>query len=198
MLRECDRRTLLTMYNKDALRWLLEGRDPPGQMITIRMTADSRKIYDRCLDIDLLTKKFYLLDPIEERMTERSRHLISNKQNRGIRSPQIMLQMMADATSLTHTGCRDDNLRLRIHIDHLRFITCDCDLQSVKLNWIHTRLDQFQSSIVKAVCDILVKDIRCLNCERTIDIYFKIRILRQQVFRLDPTHEVKHLLRTSN
>ena len=85
-----------------------------------------RKIDNGCLYINLLTEQLYFLHSVKKGMSKRSRYLITNKQDCGIRSPQIVFQMMTDTTGFAHTGCRNDHLRLCIYIDHLRFIARDC------------------------------------------------------------------------
>ena len=126
MLGKLYRGTLLTMYDKNLLWWLFKRRNPLGQMISVRMTADTRKIDNGCLYINLLTEQLYFLHSVKKGMSKRSRYLITNKQDCGIRSPQIVFQMMTDTTGFAHTGCRNDHLRLCIYIDHLRFIARDC------------------------------------------------------------------------
>ena len=91
MLGELDGRTFLTMHNEHFFRRLLKRRNPLGQMVSVRMTADTRQINNRCFHMNLLTEQLHLLHSIEKGVAKCSRHLISDKQDRGIRSPQVVL-----------------------------------------------------------------------------------------------------------
>ena len=53
---------------------------------------------------------------------------------------------------------------------------------------------QIQCFLAETVLHILIKDRRCLHCQRTIDEHIKMLKLRQQMFGLDPSDKIKHLL----
>ena len=60
MFRKLYRCGFLAMYNKHFLRRLLKVCNPCGQMIPVRMTTDTRKVYNACSDLNFLSKKLYL------------------------------------------------------------------------------------------------------------------------------------------
>ena len=105
--------------------------------------------------------------------------------------------MVTDTSCLTHTGCGNNNFRLLVEIDHLGFITRDRHAQSRKTDWVNSLMHKIQRFLAETVLHVLIKDRSCLHCQRTIDKHREIFKLRQQMFRLDPSDKVKHLLRSS-
>ena len=106
--------------------------------------------------------------------------------------------MVADTSCLTHTGCGYNNFRLFVEIDHFGFITRDRHAQSRKTDRVNSLMHKIQCFLAETVLHILIKDRGCLHCQRTIDKHREILKLRQQMFCLDPSDKVKHLLRSSH
>ena len=69
---------------------------------------------------------------------------------------------------------------------------------TVKNKWIDSFLNNRKCILVKTGFYILIKYVRCFNCQRAIHINLEIRIVRQQVFLLDLTDKIQKLLCTSH
>ena len=192
------RHLILAMYNKNPFWHFMHMTYPLGQMVAVGMTADTRQINNLSFDPDSLTEQLDLLGAMQQIIAQRSRYLIADKQDRTLRPPQIMFQMMANTTGLTHAGCGKDNLRLHIKIDALGIITCNRSLEPVETYRILSASDHFHGFFPEAFEHIAVKDCRCLDSQRTVHIDFKIRICLDHVFFLDPAQMVQHLLCTAN
>ena len=98
--------------------------------------------------------------------------------------------MVADTTCLTHTGCRDDNLRLRIEINRFGIITGNGGLQSREGDRINALTYQLLCGLIEAALDIPVEDVRCFNRKRAVYIDLEVRIFRKEILRLDLSYEI--------
>ena len=87
------------------------------------MAADAVQFTDLCPHFDLFTKEFYFICPFNDRSSQCSDCLISDKKDGAFRSPEVMLQMMLDPSGLTHTTGRKDHLRIRVEVDVLGILT---------------------------------------------------------------------------
>ena len=90
-----------------------------------------------------------------------------------------MLQMMADAASLAHSRCRDDNLGLIIKIDHPGLVACNRSLKSRKDQRIDSFLHQSHRLFIKAGFHILIKYVGGFNRQRAVYIDFESLVLGQ-------------------
>ena len=84
---------IIPMDDKHLLHRLLKGTDPLQQLTVVCMSTDSRKILDPCCDLDFLSEKPNFLRSVKQVKAQRSRNLESYKKDRGIASPQVVLQI---------------------------------------------------------------------------------------------------------
>ena len=70
-------------------------------------------------------------------------------------------------------------------------------MQSRKYQWIDPCIHKSKCLLIKAFPHIFSKYLRRLDCQRTVQINFKIRILTQQSLFFDLTDKIQHLLRSS-
>ena len=105
---------------------------------------------------------------------------------------------MSDTACLTHTGRGDDNFRFLIEVDHFRLIARDRHAQSRKSDRVDALLYKRKCLLIKAVLHILIKNCGCLHGERAVHIHIEIFKFRQQVFRLDFSDKIQHLLRPAD
>lgn len=90
------------MTHKYLFRFFRKGSCPFHQSLIIRMTADTRKNFDLGIDLNLFSKQFDFFYTFYQCPSRRTDCLITNKQNRALRSPQIMFQVMFDPAGITH------------------------------------------------------------------------------------------------
>ena len=66
------------------------------------MAADALYLLDVRLHINSLAEQLHLFLALDDASSESSHRLVTGKQNGAFRSPEIMLQMMADTAGVAH------------------------------------------------------------------------------------------------
>ena len=183
------------MHNKHLFRLCVKCINPTKKPIFISMTTWTLKLYNLCLYLYRFAKKFNLLCTINYYTACCSNSLITDKYNCTLWSPQIMLQVMSYSSRFTHTWWRNNNLRIRIKVNLLWFITRSCILKSWKWKRINPLSYKFYCIIIKAALHILNKYVRRFNSKWTIHIYIKISANEIIFFNL--SYDIKQFLSSS-
>src|SRR5699024_8148481 len=158
------------------------------------MTADAVQTLDPGVHLDRFPEELDILLPLQQTPSERSVRLISHKEDRTFRSPQIVFQMMADPPRVAHSGSRYDDLRLLDKIDHLRVFTRGGCVKSRKDKRVHPCVYKGQCLFIKTVPHIFRKDLRRLDRKRAVQVHLEILVFWKQPFLLDLSDEIQHLL----
>ena len=162
------------------------------------MTADTRHLTDLCAYSNRLTKQFNFGRTFDQGTAKRSDCLITDKQDRIVRIPQIMFQMVFDSTGIAHTTCRNDHLAVFIKVDRFGIIAGNGSLESREHQRVDALFDQCHSFFIKAVINMFIKD-RCrFICQRAVDIDLKVIVSVYTSFFFNLSDKIQHLLRTSD
>ena len=155
----------------------MESLDPLDQSIHIRVSAHSVKTLDPGVYFDLLPEKLYILLPLEKPSSQSPVCLIPDKQDRTLRTPKVVLQMMTDPARITHAGCRDDHLWFFDEIDHLGIVTRRRGMKSRKDQRVDSGIYQSERFLIKTVPHIFCEYFRRLDRQRAVKIYIKVLVL---------------------
>ena len=114
------RHRVLSVHDEDP-RWLLHGEaiDPLDQSRLVCVTGQAVQLTDLRPDRDRLSEDVHLLRTVRDAPPRRADGLISHEQNRAFRPPQIVFEVVLDASSIAHAGRRDDHLGLVVAVDTL-------------------------------------------------------------------------------
>ena len=186
------------MYHEHLLRLFFKGLYPVDQPLLIRMTAQSRHFPDLSAHGNRLTEQLHFVSTLYQCPAQCSHRLIADEQDRTLRSPQIMLQMMPDTSCITHTGCGDNDLRCLVEVDGFGFLTGDRQLQSRKSNGINTLFYEFHSLIIEAFPPVLLEYAGSLYRHWTVHIHREIFMPLYQAPYLDLPQEIQNLLGTAH
>ena len=121
------------------------------------MAADALDLLDPCFDLDRLTEQLHFLASLNNAASQCADCLIASKQNRTLRSPEVVFQMMADTTCLTHAGCRDDNLRFLVEVDCNGIAAGDREMQTRERNRIDALFYQLLRLFIVAIHHIVLE-----------------------------------------
>ena len=181
------------------LFWLLfESFRPLHQSLIICMTTDARQNFDLCIDLNLFPEQFDLFRSFHQRTPRCTDCLISHKQNRTFRSPQIVFQVMLNPTGIAHTTGRDNDLRAVVKVDGFGFFTGDGKFQSRERDRIDSFIDQLHRLFIKTVFVVFIKYSSCSYCQRTIHKHRETIVSLYHMICLDLTDKIKHLLCSSH
>ena len=61
-------------------------------------------------DGDFLAKELYVVRPVQDAPPQGALGLVAHKQDGGLRTPEVVLQVVADAARVTHAGGGYDDL----------------------------------------------------------------------------------------
>ena len=189
---------IIAVCDKNFCRFFFKCFDPGHQAIDIRMTADSRHLTDLRTDRNRLTEQFDLCRTLQKCPAKCSDCLISHKQNRIIRIPQVMFQMMFDSTGITHTTSRNNNLAVFIRIDSAGIVTGNGRLQSRKHQRVNALSDQCHCLFIKTVINMFIENRCCFICQRTVDINLKVVVAMHASFFFYLADKIQHLLCTAD
>lgn len=96
------------MIDENKLRLFGEALEPCDQSLLVGVAADTRKRSDLGLDLDLLVEELYFLCTVVQCAAERSDRLVADEQDKTLRTPQIVLKVVAYAAR--HRTCRMQRL----------------------------------------------------------------------------------------
>ena len=196
----CDQRskgvahTVFPMYHKHPSGRFPKGLHPFQQMLLVCVSADSGQILDFCMNLNRFTKQLYLFCSVQQHISKGARYLITYEKNRGIFSPEIMFQMMANPSCLAHTGSRNNYNGLFNKINHFGFITGNSHFKSRKTNGVLPFAHQFQGLLIKTFFHIFMKNAGGLHCQRAVYVHLKILKFRQKALRFDFPQKIQHFL----
>ena len=115
---------------------------------------------------DLFAEEPDAFRAIQNRPSRRSDCLVSDEQNRALRLPEIVLQVMLDAARVAHSARGDDDLRMRVIVDRPGVLRCDGRLQAREADGIDSLRKQLSGLCVKVAVHPLPEDIGRLDGKR--------------------------------
>ena len=118
------------------------------------MAADALDLLDPCFDLDRLTEQLHFLASLNNAASQCADCLIASKQNRTLRSPEVVFQMMADTARLTHTGRRNDYL---VEVNCNGIAAGDREMQTRERNRIDALFYQLLRLFIVAIHHIVLE-----------------------------------------
>ena len=155
---EHRRHILVAMDDKHVRRLRVKGLDPLDQMIVVGMGRKALEVDDFRLDGDLLAKELDLLHAVEQPAAQCAGRLEADEYDRAVRTPEVVLQMVADAARVAHTGGGDDDLGRGVHVEHLGFLARLDQIEIREGEHMRAVLDKLERLLVEISVQIAAED----------------------------------------
>ena len=197
-LREYLHAVIIAMHEEDTVRRLLVGTDPVHEAELIRMARHIGHLRDLRLHRHLLTEELHVIGTIHQRPAQRALRLVAGENDGRLRTPEIVLDVMADTTRIAHAGGRDDHLRRLVKVDGLRLLERDGEVQPAEGNRVDALIHDGTRLIIIALIEILREDMRRIDRQRTVDIDREVVMPDDEMLLFDLTEKVQQLLRTTH
>ena len=186
------------MVQKDDFRFLPEALQPGDQAVLVRMAADAGQGVDLCFYLYGLVEKLDAFRTVHQDSAEGSHRLIADEKHRALRSPEVVLQVMAYTSRITHTAGRDDYLRRLVFIDGDGVLLCDGQFQPGKDQRVDSRPDRPAHVLIQIVRVALQEDPRGLDGERAVHIHREVTVSPDQLALFDLPDKIQNLLCSAN
>ena len=107
-----DRRDLsVAVDDKDMLRpGGVEVAHPTDEMVMVGVGGQALEVDDLRADGDLLAEHLHALCPLEQVAAQRPGRLEADEHDAALRTPEVVLEVVADAARVAHAGGGDDDL----------------------------------------------------------------------------------------
>ena len=189
------RDVLVAVNDKYMRRLRVEGLDPLDEVVMVGVGGKTLEVDDLCLDGDLLTEKLDLLHAVEQSAAQRAGRLEADEHDRAVRAPEVVLQMVADAAGVAHTGGGNDDLGRRVHVQHLRFLARLNKVEVGEGEHVRAVLDKIERLLVEIAVQIAAEDGRCRPGKGRVDVHREVRRRLDELLVLDLADKVQKLLR---
>ena len=171
---------------------------PRYKSVLVGVTAYTGQRCDLAKHLNVLTEKADGLCTVVQRSAERSDRLIADEQHQRFRAPEVVLQVMADTSGVTHTGCGDDDLGRLVAVYGDRLLLSCCYLQTVKADGVYALADERLHLLVYKLRVALQEDARRFDRKRTVYVNGEVGGAFHKSLFLYFTDKVQHLLRASD
>ena len=172
----------------------LKALDPCHQVIPVGMGGQALEVDDLGVDGDLLAEELHLIGALQQGTAQRALTLEAHEHDGGLTAPQVVLQVVADAARVAHTGGRDDHLGGGVHVQSLGLLAGLRHPQIGEVEHMGAVLHQLQSVLVQIAVEVAHEDGSGLLGQRRVDIHREIGVGLHQPRVLDLTDEVQQLL----
>ena len=192
------RNVLVAVDNKHVRRLRVECLDPLDEMIVIGVGRQALKVDDLRLDGDLLAEELDLFNAVEQSAAQRAGRLESNEHDRAVRTPEVVLQMVADAAGVAHTGGGNDDLGRRVHVQHLGLLA---RLDQVKVRegeHVRAVLHKLERLLIKIAVQVAAEYSRRRLGKGRVDVHREVRRRLDELLILDLADKVQKLLRAAH
>ena len=139
-----------------------------------------------------------MLFAVIEPAAERSLRLIADEEHRALLPPEIVLEMVTDASRLAHAARREDDLGLGVFVDGLGVLARNGDADAVRPDGVDPGIHESAGLLVKAFVAALEIDRRRLVCHGAVYIDGEAVVTGDELFLADLADIVEHLLRASD
>ena len=185
----------LAVVDEDHSRLFPECADPAQEAVLVRMAALAWKIADLAVDGDILVEQGDLLCAVPELSAERADCLIAHEEHHALFSPEIVLQVMADAAGLAHAARGDDQLRLPVKVDGLALLRADGEHDAGAHQRIDPAVEHAAGRGVEVSPVALEEDAGRLVRQRRVHVDREITVAADHMVDLDLADEIQDLLR---
>ena len=156
------------------------------------------EVDDLRADGDLLAEHLHALCPLEQVAAQRPGRLEANEHDAALRTPEVVLEVVADAARVAHAGGGDDDLGRPVEVELLGLVRRLRQVQAGKAEHMRTVLDKLYRGLVEVAVQIAAEDARRALGEGAVDIDGEILDGLDHVFVLDLADEVQQLLRAAD
>ena len=104
--------------------------DPPKQSIPVGVGGKAVEIDDAGLDRNILAKEAHRFDPVQQAAAQGALGLVAHEHHRGLLAPEVVLEVVADASGVAHAGGRNDDLGRGVQVEGLGFLAGLGDVQT--------------------------------------------------------------------
>ena len=185
---------VLSVDDEHPLGFRAKGIYPGQQAVPVGVTRKTGELADLCLHLDGLAEQFHVGGTFDQGAAQRSDGLITDKQNRTFRPPQVVLQVVADAACLAHAAGRDDDLGHPVGVDHPGFIAGHADPQPRELDGIDALRQKGAGLLIEAVGVGILENAGRLDGKGAVDVDGEIPVAGDETFFLDFPDEIEQLL----
>ena len=172
----------------------LDVGDPGQQVIPVGVGGKALEIHDLGVNGDLLTEELHILGPLQQRAAQSALPLVAHEHHGALRSPQVVLQVVANTARVAHTGGGDDNLGDTVLVQGLGFLHRLRHAEVGEVEHVGAVLHQSQGVGIQIAVQIPGEDGGGPAGQRRVDVNREIRVGLHKALVLDLPDEVQKLL----
>lgn len=173
---------------------LLEMADPVQQMVVVGVGAEALEIHHLGPDRHVLAEQLHGGHPVQQGPAQGARGLEAHEHHGTVRPPQVILQMVADAARVAHTGGGDDDLGGVVLVQGLGLVHGLRQMQAREVEHMGAVLHQLQSVLVQIAPQIAAENGGGAFGQGTVHVHGEIRHGGHQALILDLPDEIQQLL----
>ena len=158
------------------------------------MAGHAGQLTDLGLYLDGLTEQLDRVHPFDEGAPQGAHGLKAHEQDRAFRPPQVVLEVVADASGFAHAAGGQDDLGRAVCVDHAGVIAGHADAQPRHVDGINALFQQSAGLSVKAVGVCIPEDAGSLGGQRAVNVHREVAVSLHKALFLDLTDKVEHLL----
>ena len=190
LVRERGRHVRVAVDDKDVRGLRIERLDPLDQMVVVGVGGKALEIHDLRFDGNLLTEELHALRAVEQLAAERAGRLEADEHHCAVSAPEVVLEMVADAPRVAHTGGRNDDLGCFVEVEHPGFLGRLDQVQVREGEHVCAVLHQLERGLVQIAVQVAAEHRGRRLGERRVDIDREIGHGLHEPLILDLTDEV--------
>ena len=144
--------------------------DPLFQPGAVGVAGKPGHLPDLGVDLHILAKQPHLVGALQQGASQRAGGLVAHKQDGAFLTPEVVLEVVADAASIAHARRRDDDLGGGVGIDGNGVLLGLADAQSGEGQRVLPGADQGQGVLVIALAVIFAENGGGAVGQRTVHI----------------------------
>lgn len=192
-------RNILIAVDDEHARWLgVKGLDPLYEVVVIGVGGKALEVHDLRPDRDLLAEELHALHTVEQSAPERAGRLEADEHHCAVSAPEVVLEMVADAPRVAHTGGGNDDLGRFVEVEHSGFLGRLDQVQVREGEHVCAVLHQLERVLVKIAAQVSAEYGGRRLGEGRVDIDRKIGHGLHQSPVLDLADKVQKLLRAAD
>ena len=148
------------------------------------MGAETVVIDDSGTDGDLLAEQLDLVHPVHQTATQRAFRLEAHEHDGTLRPPKVVLQMVADAPGVAHTGGGNDDLGGGVCVQRPGLVCAFCDAQPRELKQ-SAALKGLDGLLIQIAVEVAGEDSGGLARQGRVHVDLKVRYAFHKALLLD-------------
>ena len=167
-------------------------------MVVVGVGGKALEIHDLRPDRDLLAEELHALHAVEQSAPERAGRLEADEHHRAVRAPEVVLEVVADAPRIAHTGGGNDDLGCFVEVEHSGFLGRLDQMQVREREHMRAVLHQLERGLVQIAVQVAAEHRGRRLGEGRVDIDREIGHGLHEPLILDLADEVQKLLRAAH